>query len=98
MAKDEKTTGVLIDDEELGGVAGGVTLSPDLSQSDLEQLRDALKSGDFGVPQNTNTINTGSLTRPAGSPGTIEPLDNAATQAAEEFRQGTNLGNMLGRY
>lgn len=94
MADIEKTMGEPIDDEELGGVAGG----QDLSQSDLEQLRNALKSGEFsvtGIPNNTNKID---LTSPAGSPGTVEPLDNEATRAAEEFRQGTNLGNMLGKY
>lgn len=94
MADIEKNTGQPIDDEELGGVVGGVSLCPGLSQDDLEQMRNALNSGEFKVEPNPNTINTRNLTKPAGSPGTVSPLDSEATRVAEEFRQGMNLGGL----
>lgn len=94
MADIEKTTGQPIDDEELGGVVGGVSLCPGLSQDDLERMRNALNSGEFKVEPNPNTINTINLTKPADPPGTVSPLDSEATRIAEELRQGMNRGGL----
>ena len=91
MADIKKTAGEPIDDEELGGVVGGVA---GLSEEELEHIRNALKSGEFEIKLYPNTIKTRILTSPTCSPGTIEPLDNEATKRAEEFRQGINLGGL----
>lgn len=98
MADNEKKIGVPIDDDALDGVVGGVSLCPGLSTEDLEELRNALNSGKFKVEPYPNTTNTRNLTRPADSPGTVEPLDNEATGRAEEFRQGMNLGCLTGKF
>ncbi|MDE6730903.1 MAG: hypothetical protein K2J71_09050 [Oscillospiraceae bacterium] len=95
MADNMKNIGVPIKDDDLDGVVGGVNILP-LTNEEREQIINALSSGEFGAPQNQNTINNLSerFRLPACSPGTVEPLDNAATRIAEEFRQGMNLGGL----
>lgn len=54
-----------------------------------------------GVPVDEKDLDgvSGGVVSPRDiEPGTVEPLDNETTKIAEEFRQGMNLGNMLGRY
>lgn len=84
MTDHEKNVGIPIEDDELDGVAGGVSVLPG-----AEEIQQLLKSGEpITVTAPTTTINTRVLTSRDVTPGTVEPLNTDVANRAEEFLHG----------